>query len=50
MTLQDVADVRNTEQPMMGGEQGVNYNGNNMPQAPLQADVGNTEQPTMGRE
>jgi hypothetical protein len=35
---------------MMGGEQGVNNNDNNMPQAPLQADVGNTEQPTMGGE
>jgi hypothetical protein len=50
MNLQDVADVRNTEQPMMGGEEGVNNNDNNMPQAPLQADVGNTEQPTMGGE
>jgi hypothetical protein len=50
MTHQDVADVGNTEQPMMGGEQGVNNNDNNMPQAPLQADVGNTEQPTMGGE
>jgi hypothetical protein len=35
---------------MMGAEQGVNNNDNNMPQAPLQADVGNTEQPTMGGE
>jgi hypothetical protein len=34
MTLQDVADARNTEQPMMGGEQEVNNNDNNMPQAP----------------
>jgi hypothetical protein len=35
---------------MMGGEQGVNSNDNNMPQGPLQADVGRTEQPTMGGE
>jgi hypothetical protein len=44
MTRQDVADVRNMEQPTMGGEQGVNNNDNNMPQAPLQADIGNMEQ------
>jgi hypothetical protein len=50
MTHQDVADVGNTEQPMMGGEQGVNNIDNNMPQAPLQANVENTEQPTMGGE
>jgi hypothetical protein len=50
MTLQDVADVGNTGQPTMGGEQGVNNNDNNIPQAPLQVDIGNTEQPTMGVE
>jgi hypothetical protein len=32
MTFQDVADIRNTEQPMMGVEQRVNNNDNNMPQ------------------
>jgi hypothetical protein len=31
MTLQDTADVGNTEQPMMGGEQGVINNDNNVP-------------------
>jgi hypothetical protein len=32
MTFQDVADVGNTEKPMMVVEQGVNNNYNNMPQ------------------
>jgi hypothetical protein len=32
VTFQDVADAGNTEQPMMGVEQGVNNNDNNMPQ------------------
>jgi hypothetical protein len=50
MTLQDVADVGNIEQPMMGGEQGINNNDNNIPQEPLQEDVRNAEQPTMGKE
>jgi hypothetical protein len=32
MTFQDVADIGNTEKPMMVVEQGVNNNDNNMPQ------------------
>jgi hypothetical protein len=40
MTFQDVADVRNTEQPMMVVEQGVNNNDNNMPQTPPPSGAG----------
>jgi hypothetical protein len=40
MTFQDVADVGNTEQPMMVVEQGVNNNDNNMPQTPPPSGVG----------
>jgi hypothetical protein len=40
MTFPDIADVGNTEQPMMVVEQGVNNNDNNMPQTPLPSGVG----------
>jgi hypothetical protein len=40
MTFQDVADVGNTEQPMMVVEQGVNNNDNNMPQTPPPSGAG----------
>jgi hypothetical protein len=40
MTFQDVADVGNTEKPMMVVEQGVNNNDNNMPQTPPASGAG----------
>jgi hypothetical protein len=40
MTFQDVADVGNTEKPMMIVEKGVNNNDNNMPQTPPASGAG----------
>jgi hypothetical protein len=45
MTFQDVADVGNTEKPMMVVEQGVNNDDNNMPQTPPASGAGTSSSP-----